>query len=157
MSFGFLGIQFGWGLQMSNMSPIYKYLGASDEQIPLLWLAALAGCSAATAAPITGGKTDTLVLNPLGSAPTCPAGLACMYARSSDSQVYDVDAAGVVLKTHAAKSYRTSSNCAGLASPANGDVCYANSECCGGVCSGSGSWTPACSSMSVRRRASSMS
>ena len=40
MSFGFLGIQFGWGLQMANMSPIYKYLGASDEQIPLLWLAA---------------------------------------------------------------------------------------------------------------------
>jgi len=36
MSFGFLGIQFGWGLQMANMSPIYKYLGASDDQIPLL-------------------------------------------------------------------------------------------------------------------------
>lgn len=40
LSFGFLGIQFGWGLQMANMSPIYKYLGASDAQIPLLWLAA---------------------------------------------------------------------------------------------------------------------
>ena len=40
MSFGFLGIQFGWGLQMANMSPIYKYLGARDDQIPLLWLAA---------------------------------------------------------------------------------------------------------------------
>jgi maltose/moltooligosaccharide transporter len=40
MSFGFLGIQFGWGLQMANMSPIYKYLGADDSQIPLLWLAA---------------------------------------------------------------------------------------------------------------------
>ena len=26
MSFGFLGIQFGWGLQMANMSAIYKYL-----------------------------------------------------------------------------------------------------------------------------------
>jgi maltose/moltooligosaccharide transporter len=36
MSFGFLGIQFGWGLQMANMSPIYKYLGASDSDIPLL-------------------------------------------------------------------------------------------------------------------------
>lgn len=94
------------------------------SRFPLLWLAALAGCSAATAAPITGSKTDTLVLNPLGSAPTCPAGLACFYARSSDSQVYDVDAAGLILKTHAAKSYRTSSNCAGLSSPANGDVCY---------------------------------
>src|SRR5260370_29175435 len=40
MSFGFLGIQFGWGLQMANMSPIYKYLGATDAQIPVLWLAA---------------------------------------------------------------------------------------------------------------------
>jgi maltose/moltooligosaccharide transporter len=28
MSFGFLGIQFGWGLQMANMSSIYEYLGA---------------------------------------------------------------------------------------------------------------------------------
>ena len=29
MSFGFLGIQFGWGLQMANMSAIYEYLGAT--------------------------------------------------------------------------------------------------------------------------------
>jgi len=40
MSFGFFGIQFGWGLQMANMSAIYQYLGASPEDIPLLWLAA---------------------------------------------------------------------------------------------------------------------
>jgi len=40
MSFGFLGIQFGWGLQMANMSAIYEYLGASADQIPILWLAA---------------------------------------------------------------------------------------------------------------------
>ena len=40
MSFGFLGIQFGWGLQMANMSAIYEYLGAEAHQIPLLWLAA---------------------------------------------------------------------------------------------------------------------
>jgi maltose/moltooligosaccharide transporter len=40
MSFGFLGIQFGWGLQMANMSPIYSYLGARDEQLAKLWLAA---------------------------------------------------------------------------------------------------------------------
>ncbi len=40
MAFGFLGIQFGWGLQMGNMSAIYEYLGASPDQIPLLWLAA---------------------------------------------------------------------------------------------------------------------
>src|SRR5512143_1011945 len=40
MSFGFLGIQFGWGLQMANMSAIYEYLGAHADQIPILWLAA---------------------------------------------------------------------------------------------------------------------
>ena len=40
MSFGFLGIQFGWNLQMANMSAIYDYLGASAEQVPLLFLAA---------------------------------------------------------------------------------------------------------------------
>ena len=40
MSFGFFGIQFGWGLQMANMSAIYKYLGAQDADIAKLWLAA---------------------------------------------------------------------------------------------------------------------
>lgn len=40
MSFGFFGIQFGWSLQMGNMSAIYEYLHASPDQIPLLFLAA---------------------------------------------------------------------------------------------------------------------
>jgi maltose/moltooligosaccharide transporter len=40
MSFGFFGIQFGWGLQMANMSGIYQYLGAREDEIPILWLAA---------------------------------------------------------------------------------------------------------------------
>ena len=40
MCFGFFGIQFGWGLQMANMSAIYEYLGAKPDQIPMLWLAA---------------------------------------------------------------------------------------------------------------------
>jgi len=50
MNFGFLGIQFGWGLQMANMSAIYEYLGAHADQIAYLWLAA----------PITG-----LIVQPL--------------------------------------------------------------------------------------------
>ncbi|MGP8185064.1 MAG: MFS transporter [Terracidiphilus sp.] len=50
LSFGFLGIQFGWGLQMANMSAIYEYLGARADQIPILWLAA----------PLTG-----LIVQPL--------------------------------------------------------------------------------------------
>jgi maltose/moltooligosaccharide transporter len=40
MSIGFFGIQFGWNLQLSNMSAIYEYLGAHPDQLPLLWLAA---------------------------------------------------------------------------------------------------------------------
>jgi maltose/moltooligosaccharide transporter len=40
MSFGFFGIQFGFGLQMANMSAIYQYLGASESSLPILWLAA---------------------------------------------------------------------------------------------------------------------
>ena len=56
MSFGFLGIQFGWGLQMANMSPIYSYLGAADDQISKLWLAApLTGF---IVQPIIGAMSD---------------------------------------------------------------------------------------------------
>jgi len=51
MSFGFLGIQFGWGLQMANMSAIYSYLGARPGQIALLWLAA----------PVTGVIIQPLI------------------------------------------------------------------------------------------------
>ena len=51
MSFGFLGIQFGWGLQMANMSAIYEYLGAKADQIPILWLAA----------PLTGLLVQPLI------------------------------------------------------------------------------------------------
>lgn len=40
MSFGFFGIQFGWDLQRANMGPIYEFLKASPEEIPLLFLAA---------------------------------------------------------------------------------------------------------------------
>jgi len=39
MNFGFFGIQFSFGLQQSNMSAIYKYLGANEHEIPMLWLA----------------------------------------------------------------------------------------------------------------------
>jgi maltose/moltooligosaccharide transporter len=51
MSFGFFGIQFGWGLQMANMSSIYTYLGANAGSIALLWLAA----------PVTGVLIQPLI------------------------------------------------------------------------------------------------
>ncbi|WP_044402139.1 MFS transporter [Lacinutrix sp. Hel_I_90] len=40
MSFGFLGIQFGFALQGGFMSRIFQTLGAEKEAIPLLWIAA---------------------------------------------------------------------------------------------------------------------
>ncbi len=50
MSFGFLGIQFGFALQNANVSRIFETLGASVEDIPILWIAA----------PVTG-----LVVQPI--------------------------------------------------------------------------------------------
>ncbi|RXR06165.1 MFS transporter [Pseudoxanthomonas composti] len=47
---GFFGVQYSFGLQQSNMSPIYNYLGADHASLPYLWLAG----------PVTG-----LVLQPL--------------------------------------------------------------------------------------------
>ncbi|GAA5037190.1 sugar transporter [Marivirga lumbricoides] len=40
MSFGFLGIQFGFALQNANVSRIFETLGADKESLPILWLAA---------------------------------------------------------------------------------------------------------------------
>jgi maltose/moltooligosaccharide transporter len=63
LSFGFFGIQFGWGLQMANMSAIYEYLGARADQIPILWLAApLTGL---LVQPIVGQISDS-TWGPLG-------------------------------------------------------------------------------------------
>jgi len=40
MSFGFLGIQFGFALQNANVSRIFETLGANIDNIPILWIAA---------------------------------------------------------------------------------------------------------------------
>lgn len=40
MSFGFLGIQFGFALQNANVSRIFETLGAKIDEIPILWIAA---------------------------------------------------------------------------------------------------------------------
>src|SRR5438876_8892080 len=56
MSFGFLGIQFGWGLQLANMSGIYTYLGASPDAVPLLWLAG--PMTGLLVQPIVGSMSD---------------------------------------------------------------------------------------------------
>jgi len=63
MSFGFLGIQFGWGLQLANMSAVYERLGASPDRVPLLWLAApLTGL---LVQPVIGALSDR-TWGPLG-------------------------------------------------------------------------------------------
>jgi len=50
MSFGFLGIQFGFALQNANTSRIFETLGAKVDEIPILWIAA----------PVTG-----LIIQPI--------------------------------------------------------------------------------------------
>jgi maltose/moltooligosaccharide transporter len=56
MSFGFLGIQIGFSLQLINMSTIFKVLQAPTEGIPLLWIAApLTGL---LVQPIIGSMSD---------------------------------------------------------------------------------------------------
>ncbi|MDA3892788.1 MAG: MFS transporter [Salinivirgaceae bacterium] len=50
MSFGYLGIQFGFALQNANVSRIFETLGAQVENIPILWIAG----------PITG-----LIVHPI--------------------------------------------------------------------------------------------
>ncbi|HEY6914523.1 MAG TPA: MFS transporter [Paludibacter sp.] len=50
MSFGFLGIQFGFALQNANTSRIFENLGADIDKIPILWIAA----------PVTG-----LIIQPI--------------------------------------------------------------------------------------------
>jgi maltose/moltooligosaccharide transporter len=56
MSFGFLGIQFGWGLQLANMSPIYRYLDAEESSLPYLWLAG--PITGLLVQPIIGSMSD---------------------------------------------------------------------------------------------------
>ncbi len=56
LSFGFLGIQFGWGLQLANMSAVYERLGARPDQVPLLWLAA--PVTGLLVQPIIGALSD---------------------------------------------------------------------------------------------------
>ena len=63
MSFGFLGIQFGWGLQLANMSAVYERLGARPDQVPLLWLAA--PVTGLLVQPVIGALSDR-TWGPLG-------------------------------------------------------------------------------------------
>ena len=56
MNVGFLGLQFSFGLQQSNMSPIYSYLGAEEAALPLLYLAG--PVTGLLVQPIVGAMSD---------------------------------------------------------------------------------------------------
>jgi maltose/moltooligosaccharide transporter len=56
MNLGFLGLQFSFGLQQSSMSAIYKFLGAEDKSLPLLWLAG--PMTGLIVQPIIGAMSD---------------------------------------------------------------------------------------------------
>jgi maltose/moltooligosaccharide transporter len=59
MNVGFFGIQFSFGLQQANMSPIYAYLGADEGNLPLLWLAG--PMTGLLVQPIIGAMSDRTV------------------------------------------------------------------------------------------------
>ncbi|MFZ5705765.1 MAG: MFS transporter [Pseudomonadota bacterium] len=59
MNLGFLGLQFSFGLQQSNMGPIYSYLGADEASMPLLWLAG--PMTGLIVQPIIGALSDRTV------------------------------------------------------------------------------------------------
>lgn len=63
MNLGFLGLQFSFGLQQSNMGPIYSYLGADEGTMPLLWLAG--PMTGLIIQPIIGAMSDR-TRSPLG-------------------------------------------------------------------------------------------
>jgi maltose/moltooligosaccharide transporter len=63
MNVGFFGIQYSFGLQQSNMSPIYRYLGADEASLPLLWLAG--PMTGLLVQPIVGAMSDR-TLSPRG-------------------------------------------------------------------------------------------
>jgi maltose/moltooligosaccharide transporter len=56
MCFGFLGLQFAFALQNANVSRIFETLGASLEEVPLLWIAA--PFSGLIVQPIVGYLSD---------------------------------------------------------------------------------------------------
>ena len=56
MSFGYVGIQFGFALQNSNLSRIFETLGAKQDDIPALWIAA--PLSGLIVQPIIGYMSD---------------------------------------------------------------------------------------------------
>ncbi|HJV69381.1 MFS transporter [Ideonella sp.] len=59
MNVGFLGIQFSFGLQQANMSPIYRMLGADEASLPLLWLAG--PMTGLLVQPVIGAMSDRTV------------------------------------------------------------------------------------------------
>lgn len=59
MNLGFLGIQFSFGLQQANMGPIYRFLGADEASMPLLWLAG--PMTGLLVQPIVGALSDRTV------------------------------------------------------------------------------------------------
>jgi maltose/moltooligosaccharide transporter len=59
MNFGFFGLQYSFGLQQANMSPIYSYLGAEESKLPLLWLAG--PMTGLIVQPIIGALSDKTI------------------------------------------------------------------------------------------------
>ena len=56
MNLGFLGLQFSFGLQQANMTPIWAYLGADEASFP--WLGIAGPLTGLIVQPIIGVMSD---------------------------------------------------------------------------------------------------
>lgn len=56
MSFGFFGLQYSFGLQQFIMSPVFRYLNAEEDKLPILWLAG--PVTGLVVQPIIGALSD---------------------------------------------------------------------------------------------------
>ena len=90
MNLGFFGVQFSFGLQQANMTPIFGYLGAGEAMMPLLWLAG--PVTGLIVQPLIGAISDRTI-SPLGrrvpwflfGAALCSA---CLFAMPRSSALW---------------------------------------------------------------------
>ena len=64
MNIGFLGIQYSFGLQQTAINPIFLYLGASEEMLPILNIAG--PVTGLVVQPIVGAMSDKTWSNKWG-------------------------------------------------------------------------------------------
>lgn len=117
------GAALGAGLALVALAGCQADTGGLTAEVGLRVHRPAPAAAAAAAPGALAVGTDALVLTPAASY-SCPSGRACLWSSNVDGKLRLVDSAGNSLKQGQATAFITSSNCAGLSSPAEGDVCH---------------------------------